>query len=60
MEEKELIHTKHYTDSVVEVYVDREEQQVYQRKCLSGNRCKTYEFSIEEYIDGQRTGYENI
>ena len=31
MEEKELIHTQHYTNSLVEVYVDREEGKVYQR-----------------------------
>ncbi len=60
MEEKELVHTQHYTNSVVEVYVDREEQKVYQVKCLRGNKCKTYEFSFEEYVDGQRIGYENI
>ena len=42
MEEKELVYTKHYHDSVVEVYVDREEQVVDQRKCLRGNRCNTY------------------
>jgi len=60
MEEKELVHTQHYTNSVVEVYVDREEQKVYQVKCLRGNKCRTYEFSMEEYIDDQRIGYGNI
>ncbi len=60
MEEKELVHTQHYTNSVVEVYVDREEQKVYQVKCLRGNKCRTYEFSLEEYLDEQRIGYGNI
>jgi|TARA_R100000908_G_scaffold21301_1_gene8352 hypothetical protein len=60
MEEKELIHTQHYTNSVVEVYLDREEQKVYQVKCLKGNKCKTYEFSIEEYVNDNLVGYENI
>ena len=60
MKEKELIHTKHYTNSVVEVYVDRKKQKVYQVKCLRGNKCRTYEFSLEEYIDEQRIGYDNI
>jgi hypothetical protein len=60
MEEKELVHTQHYTNSVVEVYVDREEQKVYQVKCLRGDKCRTYEFSLEEYIDDQRIGYGNI
>ena len=60
MEEKELVYTKHYTNSVVEVYIDREEQKVYQIKCLRGNECKTYEFSLEEYMEEQRIGYENI
>ena len=60
MEEKELVYTKHYHDSVVEVYVDREEQVVYQRKCLRGNRCNTYEFSMSEYVEKEMVGYENI
>jgi len=60
MEEKELIHTQHYTNSVVEVYVDREEQKVYQVKCLKGNKCRTYEFTLEEYIYDKRIGYGNI
>jgi len=60
MEEKELIHTQHYTNSVVEVYVDREEEKVYQRKCLMGNKCSTYEFSLEEYVNDELIGYENI
>ena len=60
MKEKELIYTQHYTNSVVEVYVDREEEKVYQIKCLSGNECRTYEFSLEEYISNQLVGYENI
>ena len=60
MEEKELIHTQHYTNSVVEVYVDREEEKVYQVKCLKGNECRTYEFSFEEYLEDSLVGYENI
>ena len=60
MEEKELIHTQHYTNSVVEVYVDREEEKVYQRKCLRGDKCSTYEFSLEEYVNDELVGYENI
>ena len=60
MEEKELIHTQHYTNSLVEVYVDREEGKVYQRKCLSGDKCRTYEFSLEEYVNDELIGYEKI
>ena len=60
MEEKALVYTHHYTDSVVEVYVDTEEKKVYQRKCLRGNRCSTYEFSISEYLEKEMLGYENV
>tara|TARA_R110001599_G_scaffold110078_1_gene273896 strand:+ start:1749 stop:1982 length:234 start_codon:yes stop_codon:yes gene_type:complete len=60
MEEKELIHTQHYTNSVVEVYLDREEQKVYQIKCLRGDKCSTYEFSLDEYVNDELIGYENI
>ena len=37
-----------------------EEKKVYQRKCLRGNRCSTYEFSISEYLEKEMLGYENV
>ena len=45
---------------MVEVYIDREEERVYQRKCLRGDKCSTYEFSLEEYVNDELIGYEKI
>ena len=48
MEKQKLIHTKHYTNSVVEVYLSEDNTKVYQVKCLTRNRCKKYVFEVEE------------
>ena len=42
MEKQKLIHTKHYTNSVIEVYLSEDKTKVYQVKCLTRNRCKKY------------------
>ena len=60
MEKQKLIHTKHYTNSVIEVYLSEDETKVYQVKCLTLNRCKKYVFEVEDYIQKQLVGYEKI
>mgnify|MGYP006192348313 CR=1 FL=1 len=47
MEKQKLIHTKHYTNSVIEVYLSEDKTKVYQVKCLTRNRCKKYVFDTE-------------
>ena len=63
MEEKEkrrLIDMKHYTDSVVEVYLSEDGTKVYQIKCLTRNRCKKYTFNVDNYIEKQLLGYNKL
>jgi len=55
MEKQKLIHTKHYTNSVVEVYLSEDKTKVYQVKCLTHNRCRKYVFDIEDYIEKKLT-----
>ena len=57
MEEHILIHTKHYTNSVVEVYINSDKTKIYQIKCLTRNRCRKYTFDIKDYIkNGKASG----
>ena len=60
LEEKILIYTKHYTNSVIEVYLSEDQTKVYQIKCLRGNRCKKYVFGTEEYVEKKLEGYNKI
>tara|TARA_R110000782_G_scaffold98312_2_gene183626 strand:+ start:695 stop:904 length:210 start_codon:yes stop_codon:yes gene_type:complete len=63
MEEKEkkrLILTKHYTNSVIEVYLSEDETNVYQIKCLTHNRCKKYTFTVDSYIEKKMIGYSKV
>ena len=60
MEKQKLIHTKHYTNSVVEVYLSEVNTKVYQVKCLTHNRCRKYVFDIEDYIEKKLTGYNKL
>tara|TARA_R110002012_G_scaffold152723_1_gene312668 strand:- start:2058 stop:2252 length:195 start_codon:yes stop_codon:yes gene_type:complete len=60
MEKQKLIHTKHYTNSVVEVYLSEDNTKVYQVKCLTHNRCRKYVFDVEEYITKKMVGYNKI
>jgi len=60
MEKQKLIHTKHYTNSVVEVYLSEDNTKVYQVKCLTRNRCKKYVFEVEDYIEKKLTGYNKL
>ena len=59
-EKKTLIHTKHYTNSVVEVYLSEDNSKVHQIKCLTRNRCRKYTFNVENYIKKQLVGYGKI
>ena len=58
--EKRLVHTKHYTNSVVEVYLSEDKTKVHQIKCLTRNRCKKYSFNVEDYIIKKLVGYGKI
>ena len=60
MEKHKLIHTKHYTNSVLEVYLSEDETKVYQVKCLIRNRCRKYVFNVEDYIEKKLEGYNKI
>lgn len=60
MEKQKLIHTKHYTNSVVEVYLSEDNTKVYQIKCLTRNRCKKYVFEVEDYIEKKLIGYNKL
>jgi|TARA_R110001583_G_scaffold102863_4_gene249605 hypothetical protein len=60
MEKQKLIHTKHYTNSVIEVYLSEDKTKVYQVKCLTRNRCKKYVFEVGDYIEKKLTGYNKI
>ena len=59
-EKKILVHTKHYTNSVVEVYLSHDGTKVHQIKCLTRNRCKKYTFNVGNYIEKQLLGYVKI
>tara|TARA_R100000664_G_C2757962_1_gene146549 strand:- start:1215 stop:1418 length:204 start_codon:yes stop_codon:yes gene_type:complete len=60
MNEKSPIYTKHYAQSVVEVYLNEDQTKVYQIKCLTRNRCRKYTFDTEDYLQKQMIGYQEI
>jgi len=50
----ELITTIHNMECVVEVFYDAEKQEINEVKCLNYNRCKVYNYKLEEYADSLR------
>ena len=60
MEKQKLIHTKHYTNSVVEVYLSEDKTKIYQIKCLTHNRCRKYVFNVKDYIEKKLEGYTKV
>jgi hypothetical protein len=36
--------------SVVELYLSEDGSRVVERKCLTGNRCKEYSYSLDQYF----------
>jgi len=60
MQKNLLIHTQHYTNSIVEVYVDFKNNLIKQNKCLIGQKCRAYNYSIKTYIEKKLVGYEKI
>ena len=60
MKDKELIYTKHYPRSVVEVYVNEEKTMVMQVNCAHGDKCTRYEFTFDEYIKCKKVGYKLV
>jgi len=46
----EYVTTIHNPESVVEVYLDKQNQVVSELKCLNYNRHKAYHYSVEEYM----------
>jgi len=60
MDEKILIYTKHYTNSVVEVYVNEDKTMVTQIKCQRGDKCSRYDFTFDEYISNKKVGYKLV
>ena len=59
-EKRRLIQTKHYTNSIVEVYLSEDKTKIHQVKCLTHNRCKKYKFNVCDYIEKQMLGYSKI
>ena len=47
----ELITTIHNTECVVEVFYDSEKREINEVKCLNYNRCKVYNYKLEDYQD---------
>ena len=60
MTKDKLIHTEHLMNSVIEVYLTSDKEKVYQIKCLTGNRCRQYNFNVTDYIDNQRLGHKKV
>ena len=60
MKKNLLIHTQHYTNSIVEVYVDLKNNLIKQNKCLTGQKCSVYTYPIKTYIEKKLIGYEKI
>lgn len=46
-----LLTTIHNMECVVEVFYDREKNEINEVKCLNYNRCKVYNYTLEEYAD---------
>ncbi|WP_157454325.1 hypothetical protein [Crocinitomix catalasitica] len=47
----EFISTVHNPECVVEVYLDRDKDEINELKCLNQNRYKVYNYSITEYAE---------
>jgi len=60
MKEKLPIYTKHYSNSVVEVYLSEDYSKVSQIKCLIRNRCRKHVFDTQDYIKQEMVGYKEI
>lgn len=60
MNKDNLIYTKHYPNSAVEVYVNEERKTVVQRKCQHGDICNEYMYTFEEYIREKKVGYKLV
>jgi hypothetical protein len=44
------IKTVHHSESVVEIYINKELQQVTEVKGLNYNRYKEYKYTVKEYL----------
>ena len=38
-------------ESIIEVYINDNFTKIKEHKCLNGNRCKTYNYGLSEYLD---------
>ncbi len=47
----EFIKAIHNMECVVEVFYDREKNEINEVKCLNYNRCKVYNYTLEQYAD---------
>jgi hypothetical protein len=45
------LYTINNPESVIEVFLDVEQQQVREVKCLNHNRCTEYTYSVSEYLE---------
>lgn len=55
----EYIKTVHNPESVVEIYVNKELQQVTEVKGLNYNRYKEYKYSVKDYLNKLR-GFKKV
>tara|TARA_R110001583_G_scaffold144714_1_gene296712 strand:+ start:1329 stop:1895 length:567 start_codon:yes stop_codon:yes gene_type:complete len=60
MDEKILIYTQHYQNSLVEVHVNEDKTIVSQVKCQHGDKCSNYDFTFSEYISKKMVGYRLV
>jgi len=60
MDEKILIYTKHYHNSLVEVHVNEKNTIVTQVKCQHGDKCSKYDFTFDDKIDGNDLMHKNV
>ncbi len=47
---KSPLYTINNPESVIEIFLDVSKQEVKEVKCLNDNRCKEYNYSVEEYL----------
>lgn len=47
----ELITTVHNPECVVEIYFDATKREINEVKCLNYNRCKVYNYKLEDYSE---------
>jgi len=45
------LYTINNPESVIEIFLDTEKQEVREVKCLNYNRCKEYTYSVAEYLE---------